>query len=824
MARATQELHEAPPRLRRLRLGLDITLAILVLILLLTGGVYWWLRASRSQVDGTLPLPGLQAAVQITRDEMGVPHITAANLHDLALAQGFAMAQDRLWQMDLMRRLGEGLLSQVFGPVALEADEDNRRLGLGRTAHVEATRLSGDERALLDAFAAGVNDNIAARGWRLPLEFRLLRYRPQPWRAEDSLALAAYMYQVLADDRQTMLERETFLAKLGPELESQLFPQRSDWDIVPGGEVPGFPPRQTGFGRRARLTGAAPRALPAFPAPFTSPSADRGGSNNWVLAPARSLSGQPILANDPHLPFQVPGLWWTVELTDTGSEGFSVAGVAIAGVPGVIIGHNQYLAWGVTNTEAGVEDLYRETLDGHGHVRTPAGWIPLQHWQEEIPVKGAAPFHMDIAVTPHGPIVAQDAGGPLALRWTMYEPGALQSTHVFLALARARNFSDFETALKQFPGPAQNFVYADRAGHIAYQCAGWIPVRHGFDGSVPVPGAGGLYEWQGMIPFSQLPHVEDPSSGIVATANGRITPDKYPYTISTDWDSPNRTREIYRSLSQLPRWNASAMGHVQADVYSEQDGDFAAALVAAGRAAAATGTDLGANTVDALRVLRGFRGFMGHTSLAPTLAYLTRHEFLRRVVAARVGDELARQYKWNEAPVVVRWLLATRPPQWLPAAYAGPQGGGWDRLLLDSLSTVVDETTLAPAELHWGRYETLAITHPVFSHLPVLRNLADLGPVEINGSRLTVKQAQNTWLGAKSDLGPSMRFVADLADWDRSTLTLVAGESGDIFSPHYRDQWLDYLQSRALPLWFSPAAVTQHARHRLQLTPGAAAH
>lgn len=800
-----------PPRLRHLRLGLDITLAILVVILLLAGGAYWWLRSSRSQFDGTLRLQGLQAPVQVTRDELGVPHITAANLHDLALAQGFAMAQDRLWQMDLMRRLGEGLLSQVFGPVALQADEDNRRLGLGRTAQVEATRLGPQERLLLDAFATGVNDNISARGWRLPLEFRLLRYRPRPWRPEDSLALAAYMYQVLADDRQTMLERETFLAKLGPELEAQLFPQRSDWDIVPGGPLPAFPPRQSGFRRRAEL--------PAYSASFASPIPDRGGSNNWVLASSHSLSGQPILANDPHLPFQVPGLWWTVELTNTSPDGFSVAGVAIVGVPGVIIGHNQYLAWGVTNTEAGVQDLYRETLDGQGHVRTPAGWVPLQHWQEEIPVKGAAAVHMDIAVTPHGPIVAHDGGGPLALRWTMYEPGALQSAHVFLALARAHGYDDFVAALRDFPGPAQNFVYADRSGHIAYQCAGWIPVRQGFDGSVPVPGATGLYEWQGRIPFGQLPRVADPASGLLATANGRITPDSYPYTISTDWDSPNRTREIYRSLRQLPRWNASAMGHVQTDVYSEQDGDFAAALLAAGQAEVAAGNTLSANTVDALRLLRGFRGFMGHTSLAPTLAYLARHEFLRRVVAARVGDALARQYKWNEAPVVVRWLLATRPPQWLPASYSGPQGSGWNRLLLDSLSSVVAETTLAPADLHWGRYETLSILHPVFSHLPILRGLADLGPVEINGSRLTVKQAQNTWLGAKSDLGPSMRFVADLADWDRSTLTLVAGESGDVFSPHYRDQWMDYLRGRALPLWFSPSAVEQHARHRLQLVP-----
>lgn len=793
-----------PPRLRWLRWSLDALVALLLLVLIGLGVLYWQLRADQPDLDGTLRLDGLSAPVTITRDRLGVPHIAAANVHDLYLAQGFAEAQDRLWQMDVLRRLGEGRLAEVFGPAALDADRKTRELGLPHAIEQEAAHMQPQDAALLEAFSAGVNDYVRLHHWRLPLEFWLLRYRPEPWQPRDSLALAANMYQVLSSNYLDKIIRETFAAKLGPDLTSQVFPERSPWDVPPGAAPPA-PARRGG--------GAPVSALPVFSAPAQPIPAPRGGSNDWVLSGARSLNGAPILANDPHLQFQIPGLWWTVELS---TPQWQAAGVAIIGVPGIIIGHNNDLAWGVTNTRADVQDLYRVQLDGKGNVRTAAGWRPLGHWHERIAVRGAKqPVDLDVQVAPQGPIVAHDAGGALALRWTLYAPGALQSVHVFLELEQAKDWNEFEAALAQFPGPTQNFVYADRAGHIAYQCAGWIPVRHGSDGSVPLPGANAAYDWAGWIPFAQLPRVVDPPSGMLATANSRIAPDNYPFIISTDWDAPNRTRRIYQRLGELSRWNASSMGRVQQDVVSEQDRDFAQALVAAGRARAANG--LSVSTRRALGMLVGFRGAMGETSLAPTLAYFTRAEFLRRVLAAKLGDAMARQYAWDQAPVFEQWLLSKHPAQWLPAQYAAPNGGGWDALLVDSLEAVAERYTLDPAQLRWGRFETLAINHPLFSHIPLLKRIADLGPVAINGSPLTVKQARNLELGDISDLGPSMRFVADLGDWDRSTLTLVAGESGLVFQSHYRDQWRPYLRGEALPLWFSPAAVAQHKAHELVL-------
>jgi len=797
----------APPsHLRWLRRSLDALVVLLILLGLGLGVLYWRLRAGQPDLDGKLQLDGLSAPVTIVRDQLGVPHISAQNVHDLYLAQGFAMAQDRLWQMDVLRRLGEGRLAEVFGPAALDTDRKTRELGLPHAIDAEAARLGPEEAPLLQAFAAGVNDYIARHRWRLPLEFWLLRYRPEAWRPRDSLALAANMYQVLSSNYLDKILRESFAAKLGPDLTAQLFPERSPWDVPPGAALPA----------PSRGRGGIPLAgVPAFDAPAQPLPPPRGGSNDWVLSGARSLNGAPILANDPHLQFQIPGLWWTVELS---TPDWQAAGVAITGVPGIIIGHNRELAWGVTNTRADVQDLYRVQLDGQGNVLTPAGWRPLEHWHEPIPVRGARqPVDLDVQVAPQGPIVAHDAGGALALRWTLYAPGALQSAHVFLGLEAAKNWKQFEAALAEFPGPTQNFVYADRAGHIAYQCAGWVPVRHGFDGSMPVPGNSNAFDWSGWIPFAQLPRVADPPSGVLATANARIAPDGYPYVISTDWDAPNRTRRIYQRLGELARWNASSMSRVQQDVISEQDRDFAQAVVAAGRSRAGNGLSI--TTQRALAMLAGFRGAMGATSLAPTLAYFTRDEFLRRVLAAKVGDAMARQYDWDQAPVFEQWLLSTHPAPWLPPQYAAPAGGGWDALLVDSLEAVAERYTLDPAQLRWQRFETLAIDHPVFSHIPLLKRIADLGPVPINGSPLTVKQARNLELGDISNLGPSMRFVADLGDWDRSTLTLVAGESGLVFQSHYRDQWPAYLRGEALPLWFSPAAVAKHQAHHLTLGP-----
>src|SRR5579883_1276758 len=416
---------------------LDALLILLALFVAAGAYFYWQGWRTEPRRDGTLAVAGLGAPATIVRDRRGIAHITAASLHDVYYAEGYAMAQDRLWQMDMMRRLAEGTLAEVFGPVGLATDEQTRTLGLDRIAARETAALAPAARDLLDAFAAGVNQFIAERRGRLPLEFRLLHYQPAPWRPLDSLAFAAQMYRSLSTSYKDELEREAILAAAGPQAAAALFPDRSPWDIPPGAwpaptapaalarrRAPaalGWPPAAAPFAAAgsSRERGAPPppragRLAPLLAALAAAPesSANLGrGSNNWVLASSRTATGAPILANDPHLEYQQPGIWWAVELR---APGLHVIGVTFPGTPGVIIGHNDHIAWGMTNVGADVQDLYREP---------PAAIHVLG---ETIPVKGRAPVAFPVRLAPRGPIVAEDAQAALALDWSLYHPGSLK--------------------------------------------------------------------------------------------------------------------------------------------------------------------------------------------------------------------------------------------------------------------------------------------------------------------------------------------------------------------------------------------------------------
>src|SRR5579875_1067230 len=790
---------------------LDALLILLALFVAAGAYFYWQGWRTEPRRDGTLAVAGLGAPATIVRDRRGIAHITAASLHDVYYAEGYAMAQDRLWQMDMMRRLAEGTLAEVFGPVGLATDEQTRTLGLDRIAARETAALAPAARDLLDAFAAGVNQFIAERRGRLPLEFRLLHYQPAPWRPLDSLAFAAQMYRSLSTSYKDELEREAILAAAGPQAAAALFPDRSPWNIPPAAwpsptapaalarrRAPaalGWPPAAAPFAAAgsSRERGAPPppragRLAPLLAALAAAPesSANLGrGSNNWVLASSRTATGAPILANDPHLEYQQPGIWWAVELR---APGLHVIGVTFPGTPGVIIGHNDHIAWGMTNVGADVQDLYREP---------PAAIHVLG---ETIPVKGRAPVAFPVRLAPRGPIVAEDAQAALALDWSLYHPGSLRDVFtMFQRLDQAGDWASFEAALADFPGPSQNFVYADTAGNIGYQCAGRIPLRSRGDGTLPMPDDP-AYGWTGWIPFGALPRVYNPAAGLLATANGRIAPDGYPYVITPHWDAPYRTRRIYQRLTARPRWRPGQMAAIQTDTVSLLELFFSRAAVAAARRPAAA-AKLPPAARQALELLRRFDGDMRRDQVAPTIANRLRHEFLPRVLDAKLGPALAARYVWSESGVFEQELLAARPAAWLPAGYAN-----WDDFLLACLARAA-----AGADA-WGHHEILRMDHPVYSHLPLFSAYADLGPVEIDGDHYTVKQTTGT-------LGPSMRFVADLADWDDSTLTLTAGENGEPFGGHYRDQFEAYLRGQPLPLWFSAAAVRAHAAHRLTLVP-----
>lgn len=450
-------------------------------------------------------------------------------------------------------------------------------------------------------------------------------------------------------------------------------------------------------------------------------------------------------------------------------------------------------------------------------IRTARGWQPLGLRMEKIAVRGGATVRYPVLLAPRGPIIGAYQGQVLALDWSLYSPGALDTMSTFMGIDEAQNWKQFERALALYPGPAQNFVYADTAGNIGYQCAGRIPkpnhpwrIQRGEQ-----RGAGqAMSKW---IRFHALPSAYNPASGLIATANGRITARRRGEVISREWEAPFRTHRIVTRLSARPRWRAAEMASVQMDLYSRPDWEMAQAVLAAAKRAQAAGSRLPAASERGLASLRRWHGNLHTRRDAPTLADRTLYGLMRTVLTAKLGTRLALEYRWAEWPLVeLRWLRQA-PQSWLPAKYRAQAQGknarsGWDALLLDVFQPIAAAYAAHPRRWQWGRQHALQVQHPFYSHLWPLKYTADLGPQPIAGGRWTVKVNNGIF-------GPSMRFVADLGAWDRSTLTLFAGEAGEPLERHYRDQYAAWRRGRAEPLWFTRAAVKQHARHRLRLAP-----
>src|SRR5437867_759263 len=554
----------------------------LVVILLIVGSLAAWLRwrthACLPQLDGAIQVAGLEAPVEVSRDARGVPHIRARSLEDAVLAEGYVTAQDRLWQMGMSRRLARGELSEVLGRRTIELDIENRKLGLAEAADRAVREIDAQSRGVLIAYARGVNAFIGSHKDRLPIEFLLLRYQPRAWREADSIGVALNMAKRLNTSWRTDLMRERLRSKLTPQLYADLFPDRSPLDHPVAEPVAG-PVRVA----HPDASGALLSELPstesscrfATPAkhdisgqmadvdPMLATLAEPAdgfdfalGSNNWVVSGAHTQSGKPLLSNDPHLSHSVPSVWYQVELE---APGLHVAGVSLPGGPLVVIGHNDRIAWGMTNTGPDVQDLYLETFKpGDPNKYLVNGrWIDAEAREEHIKVRRAAAVHVTARATRHGPVIGEDGKYSLALKWTALQPHALAFT--FLKMDQAENWEQFKDAIRSFTGPEQNMVYADVDGNIGYYAPAWVPIRKRGDGSAPVPGDSDDYEWMGYVPFDGLPHAYNPAGGIIATANSRVAPDHYPYFITHDWAAPWRTARIFELLEAGGNFTVSDM-------------------------------------------------------------------------------------------------------------------------------------------------------------------------------------------------------------------------------------------------------------------------
>ena len=800
-----------------------ILLWLLLILVLLVAGIaayaYYVAHSALPQLDGRLQVKGLSAAVKVTRDGHGVPAIEAATPEDLFFAQGYVTAQDRLWQMDVMRRFGAGELSEILGEDTLKIDREQRILGLRAAAGKSLALASPRDRSYFDAYARGVNAFIEAHGNALPIEFRILKYRPKPWQAEDSIVIANQMvkdlnYYYIPDT----LAREKVLAKLGPELAGDLYVNRSWHDRPPtvmredlneqnnqndsddDDDDDSGPDNSVTEHRGAVEIWAqgAPEAV--------------NGSNDWVVSGAHTVTGKPLLSNDMHLGHQMPNLWYEAHLR---SSNLDVAGVTLPGMPYVIVGHNQRIAWGFTNIGPTVADVYIENFNAQGAYQTPQGWQQPEHREEVIHVKGKADVAVDVKITRHGPVVTELFPGetrPLALRWTLYE-----GLHMpFFDVDSAQNWEEFRKAFSQLDAPGQNVVYADVEGNIGYQATGRVPIRASGDGSLPVSGADDAHEWTAYIPFDKLPSIYNPSSGVIATANGRITPDGYAYSIATEWEAPWRTERIYHVLESGGKFAPADMLALENDVHSENDLFAAERFVYAVDHAAKPS----ARAKQAADLMRNWDGRMLASSAAATIAVRSGRELTRLLLEPLLGpapDDPKRQqatlnwrtYNWTMRTVWLQNVLLHQPKRWLPEKYPN-----YDELLTSAVEAAVNGSD-APKDLamwNWGSFNAVEIDHPVLGKIPVLQRWAEPGVKEQSGSGYTVKAVTRHH-------GPSERFTANLADLDQSTLNTVTGQAGNFLSPYYMDQWKAWYEGSTFTLPFTSQAVEATGAHRLVLQP-----
>ncbi|HEX8872916.1 MAG TPA: penicillin acylase family protein [Candidatus Acidoferrum sp.] len=816
-----------------MRTLLGLVLWIAAIVVIVVGVTLWWyVYRPLPQLEGKVDLPGLQAQVTVERDEWGVPHIRASTLEDAVEAQGYVIAQDRLWQMDLLRRASRGQLSEILGPVTLEVDKDFRTLNFSRAAERDLALMDPSARKVLEAYARGVNNFIREHENRLPIEFTLLHYKPQPWQPTDTLVISGYMYRTLTDRRRSKMNRAVVTAKVGPELARDLYSHVASMDHFVLGD-----PNVEGAAQSASQADAdnsdddelaIDDVLKASRSEYEAPDAvsapdltsllalqaakwlERSpddlrhslGSNNWVVNGEHTATGKPLLANDTHLELTVPPIWYELHIT---APGWNVKGFTLPGAPLVVVGHNDRIAWGFTNNGADVLDLYLETFNpaNPDEYRVDGQWRKAEVRDEVLKVMGKPDEHMSEVITRHGPVIKREGEKAYAMRWTALEPGGLANSYYWLG--NAQNWDQFREVMKHVWGPAQNAVYADVDGNIGYVMAARVPVRKKGHGELPVPGDAEDYEWTGYIPFEQLPQVLNPEGGLIVTANARVVGPKYKPFLTDDWEEPYRTARIWDLLHDKHDLRPEDMLKVQTDTYSYPHVFMAGQLAAA--AQVAPPKDERAKKL--IEQAKNWNGIADANSYMVTFLNAALHRSLNLILEAKLGEDASR-YQWRRVALLQR-ILTERPARWLPPTYKS-----YDELLsaaADQAVKQLEERTKEadPDEWTWKHFNYLDMLHPL-GRTGTLKRLLSLSEQPQSGTDWSPRAASRTH-------GPSERFVANLADWDQSILLVPAGQSGQPGSEHYTDQFPYWFEGKPIYGPFSDAAEAKIRRHTLTLKP-----
>lgn len=801
-----------------------IALVFFILIAAGLGAAYWVGTSSLPRISGPLTLPTLAAAVDIVRDHEGVPHIYAQEEGDAYFALGFVHAQDRLWQMEVDRRIASGTLAEILGKDALNVDLFLRTLGVHRSAERQVAHLNAETRSALSRYSAGVNAFLAQRHGALPIEFLLTGApAPKPWTPADSESWLIMMSWDLSGNWHHELLRMRLAARLSKRQIDEFLPPYLGNHGVPDSPLP------TGdYTQRYRMLGAIQEMASALPAIAPAGLQPGIGSNNWVVDGAHSESGKPLLANDPHLSLSAPSLWYFAHMSAPGLE---TIGATLPGIPFVVLGHSASIAWGFTNTGPDTQDLYIEEIRGDT-VRTPEGWQPLVTRQEVIRVKGEPDRTIVVRESRHGPLVSDvltPAGKALAavgaqryaiaFQWTALrdDDTTLQAG---IKLNHARDWQGFLAAARDFTSPEQNIVYADDAGNIGEISPGRVPIRRADNdlmGMAPAPGWDARYDWTGFIPFEDLPRQFNPASGRIVTANQKIVADDYRPFITSEWEPPYRADRITALLDARPRHTLQSFAAIQADRRSQ------AAISMLPLLLSTPATNVGAR--DAIERLRHWDGTMDADRVEPAIYEAWMRELARLVYADELGPDLFAEY-FSQRNVFLFNVLRDEDGQ-----------SRW----CDDISTPAPETCdeiktraldLALADLerrlgtnretwNWGKLHVARSAHRPFSAVPLLARWFDLQQ-SVGGDMYTIDVSENE-IGAKAPFeataGPSLRALYDLSNLENSLFIQSTGQSGNRFSSLYANMAARWGRVEYIPMRTQRAAVEEGALGTLHLTP-----
>lgn len=754
-----------------------------------------------SRIRGTLAVPGLEKPVTVLRDQWGVAHIFAQDQHDLFFAQGYVVSQDRLFQMELWKRSGQGRLAEILGPDALQRDINARLLRYTGNMEVEYASYSPDTKEILQAFTDGINAYIAERekpgGPGLPIEFQIAGFKPEPWEPEDCLnRMAAFS---MTGNSTAELYHAEAVAALGPARATRLFAFDPALELhpAPGVDFSGLSPQLL-----RNLVGSDTRI--EFPAHALE------GSNDWTVSGALTATGKPIVANDPHRVIADPSLRYIVHLV---APGWNVIGAGEPGLPGVAVGHNQNIAWGFTIFGLDQQDLYLESLNPANPLqyKTGRGWAEMRAVKETFAVRGRPSVVVELKFTRHGPVLWQDHTRALALRWVGAEPGTAGYLGS-LAVDRAQNWQQFQDAMRRWKVPSENIVYGDRAGNIGEFSAGLAPLRKNWYGLLPVPGDG-KYEWAGFLPTQDLPHSYNPAAGFIATANHKMIPPEYPYKVGYEWDPGFRFRRVSAVLQTAKdsgrKLGVADMEKLQSDVVSLPGRELLGVL------RQAAGND---SSDPAVRLLLGWDGVVARDSAAAALYEIWLGELTTAVTRRVVPKQL-----WNmmRGWPISKVLDAVSHPA--PDVFGSQPVAARNELLLATVKSAREKlVTLEgpnPAQWSWGRIHTVEFRHPL-DQVPQAKSLFDLGPLPRPGDDYTVNATAFRNSDFRQVAGASYREIMDLSDWDNSVAVNVPGQSGQPASPHYSDLLPLWSEGRYFPLWYSRGAVENHATDKLVLEPG----